>query len=320
MKRLLIVLSLLAGGCSTSVLVQPFREVACTSETAPVTIAGPSGSSLRLLAVGDAGEGPEERGSHLATTIAEMRRIEGADAMLLLGDNIYRCGAKNSSDPAWQRVIAPLFTVGVPIYPVLGNHDWGRKEQVGCTFSNPAAQIEKTGTAGFELWRFPARSYIVQTEVAELILFDSTPIAHQWPEEVEQAFCPLRAALAAPKTRPWRIVVGHHPLYSCGDHGNEQSTLNMRDALQTLLVQSEVDLYVSGHDHDLELAPAPVESPVFLVSGSASKTRRRGACEESQNFRIAGGFAVLDLTADDLTIRMHCNGTAAPCMERRLTR
>jgi tartrate-resistant acid phosphatase type 5 len=319
MKRLLLC-ALLATGCGTSLVVQPFREVACATATPPVAIEGPAGPSLRLLAVGDTGEGPDERGSHLATTIAAMRKVEGADAMLLLGDNIYRCGAKSTSDPEWQRVIAPLFAVGVPIYPVLGNHDWGRREQVGCTFSNPAAQIQKTGTAGFELWRFPAPTYIVQTEIAELVMFDSSPIAENWPDEIGKALCPLRAALAAPKTKPWRIVVAHHPLYSCGEHGNDRATQNMRDALQTLLVESKVDLYVAGHDHDLELATAPVASPVFLVSGSGSKIRRRGArCAEGENFRIVGGFAVLDMTANDLTIRVHCNGTEAPCMERRLT-
>jgi tartrate-resistant acid phosphatase type 5 len=299
MKRALAML-LLTAACATT----PPAAILQSGCAPPPIIDVPAGAMLRLLAVGDAGEGPEERGSHLATTIAAMRAVEDVDAMLLLGDNVYRCGVRGVDDPAWERVIEPLFEVGVPIYPVLGNHDWG---EVGCRASDPMAQIRKSGTPGFDLWRFPAPAYVVRTGVAEIVFFDSTTID----------VCPLRAALATPKTTRWRIVVAHHPLYSCGEHGNDRHTLRLREAVQPLLVESGVDLYVAGHDHDLELPQAPLASPAFLVSGSGSKIRRRGArCAEGGNFRIAGGFAVVDVREEELAIRVHCNGERAPCMER----
>jgi predicted MPP superfamily phosphohydrolase len=287
----------------------------------PPTIGGPAGASLRLIAAGDGGEGPEERGSHLAQTIAAMRKIEDADAILLLGDNIYRCGVESMSDPNWQRVIAPLFAVGVPIYPVLGNHDWGSKSEIGCRISNPLAQVQKTGAPAFDLWRFPARSYIVQTDVAELIFFDSSPIASGWDDELANALCPLRAALAQPKSKPWRIVIAHHPIYSCGAHGDDESTRNLRARLLPMFVEAEVDLYVAGHDHDLELvADAPAGTPMLLVSGAASKIRRTGACNESASFKLEGGFAVIDVSSKDLEVNVYCNGSATPCMARSAQR
>jgi hypothetical protein len=235
--------------------------------------------------------------------------------MLLLGDNVYRCGVESTSDSHWERVIAPPFAVGVSIYPVLGNHDWGGKSEIGCGISNPMAQVQKTGASGFDLWRFPARTYIVQTDVAELILFDSSPIAYGWEDELENALCPLRAALAQPKSKPWRIVAAHHPIYSCGEHGNDASTLRLRALLQPLLEESDVDLYVAGHDHDLELvADAPIHRPMLLVSGSASKIRRRGACRESASFKVQGGFAVIDVDAEDLEVNVYCNGKTTPCI------
>ena len=317
MRTLSVVLAALSflTGCSSLESTVVRAAVACPGELPPI-IQGPTGASLQILAAGDGGE----RNTQLATTIAAMRRINGADAMLLLGDNIYGCGARNTTDANWQNVIAPLFAVGVPIFPVLGNHDWGRKAQAGCLFSNPDAEIQKNGTAGFELWRFPARTYIVNTDVAEIILFDSSPIAYDWPDEIAGALCPLRAALAAPKTKPWRIVAAHHPIVSCGDHGNDASTTKLRTTLQTLLAESGVDLYVSGHDHNLELRTEGEGGPLLLVSGSAARTRSSANCAQSPTFKVIGGFALLDISTNELKVSVHCNGTTAPCMERSMTR
>lgn len=315
MRTLSVVLALFCvSGCTTSLAPTESRAaIACTGVLPPI-IEGPTGASLQIVAAGDGGE----RNAQLATTIAAMQRVNGADAMLLLGDNIYGCGARSITDAKWQSVIAPLFAVGVPIFPVLGNHDWGSKAQPGCLFSQPDAEIQKSGMPGFELWRFPARTYIVNTDVAEIILFDSSPIAYDLPE-IAGALCPLRAALAAPKTKPWHIVAAHHPIVSCGDHGNDASTTNLRQTLQTLLAESGVDLYVAGHDHNLELRNEG-SGPLYLVSGSASKTRSSANCAQSPTFKVVGGFALLDINADELKVSVYCNGTTAPCMERSVTR
>lgn len=321
--RVVLAMSLCAlAGCGPAVTTAPkvvaLPEIHCLWDVPFPTIAGPAGTSLQIVALGDAGEGPEERGSHLATTINAVKKLGTADAILLLGDNVYRCGVRDTEDDEWERVIAPLFAIGRPIYPVLGNHDWGRKATSGCTFSNPDAQIQQTGRPGFELWRFPAPMYVMNTAVAEFILFDSSPIAYAWPEERADPLCQLRAALARPKTTPWRVVVAHHPLYSCGDHGDEASTLMMRAALEELLAGSDVDVYLAGHDHDLEISSEP-RRPVHVVSGSASKIRRRGAmCPEGDTFRIEGGFAMLDIDEASFTVHVYCNDAEAPCMERRI--
>jgi tartrate-resistant acid phosphatase type 5 len=317
MRMLFVVFATLlcVSGCSSLKPAASLDPISCAGDLPPI-IQGPTGASLQILAVGDAGE----RNARLATTIAAMRQIGGADAMLLLGDNIYGCGARSTADATWQSVIAPLFAVGVPIFPVLGNHDWGSKAQPGCLFSNPDAEIQKNGEAGFELWRFPARTYIVNTDVAEFILYDSSPIAYNWPDEMAGALCPLRAALSAPKTKPWRIVAAHHPLVSCGDHGSDASTTKLRETLQTLLAESGVDLYVSGHDHNLELRKEGDRGPLFLVSGSASRIRSSANCAQSPTFQIVGGFALLDISADELKVSVHCNGKTAPCMERSVSR
>jgi tartrate-resistant acid phosphatase type 5 len=323
MKRLLaLTLSVvLLTSCSSSgpQTVAPASKGGPACAPPPV-IDGPDKDTLRLLAVGDAGLPPDASGSLLRQTLNGMKAISDPDAVLVLGDNVYTCGLRNVDDPNWNKVIAPLFEVGKPVYPVLGNHDWGRPAIQTCSFSNPNAEIDKSGTPGFKSWIFPAASYVLRTRVAEIVFFDSTPIAEGWSTERERALCSLRTALAQPKSRPWRVVVAHHPLYSCGEHGAQKETVRMRQAVESLLKESGVDLYLSGHDHDLEIRNEPA-SPLFVVSGSGSKIRAHGAtCLQGPTFKIVGGFTVIDVTADDLQVSAHCNGQSKPCMQKRLSR
>jgi tartrate-resistant acid phosphatase type 5 len=326
MKRVLSVALIAAAAlvsCRTTGPPSPelqkrLDSLSCPSSL-PRTVEGPEKDSLRLIAVGDAGLAPDDPKSHLNQTLAAMRAVGDTDAILLLGDNVYRCGLRDAADPNWTRVIAPLLALGKPVYPVLGNHDWGRRALFGCTFSNPNAEIAQTGKPGFEQWIFPAANYVVHTPAVEIILFDSSPIAEDWPNDLQRSLCALRTALAQPKRSPWRVVVAHHPLFSCGEHGAQQETVRMRQAVESLLRESQVDLYVSGHDHDLEIRNEP-GPPVYLVSGSGSRIRTNGAtCEQGATFKIVGGFAVLDATAEELSVRVFCNGQASPCMTKSLS-
>lgn|GEM_PF-5291680 len=295
-----------------------------TTPDAPIRIKGPehTGQHLRLIALGDAGLPESHPESHLTATLEGLRRIAPADGILLLGDNIYECGVEGVQDPKWRTILGPLLDLGLPIYPVLGNHDWGKRAQrfnreCRRTTTDPEAQLRKTGTPGFERWHFPAYTYVVETPLAEIILFDSTPIAKQWPER-EQRLAALRAALARPKTRPWRIVAAHHAVHTCGAHATDKDTTRFRKAVEGLLKSSAVDVYIAGHDHDLEIRSDPAPRPLYLISGAAAKLRSSSACRRPTDFKIQGGFAVLDVTAERLVARFYCNDQDAPCMETDL--
>lgn len=73
---------------------------------------------------------------------------------------------------------------------------------------------------------------------------------------------------------PWKVVVFHHPIYTSGAHA---SKLDMRATYAPLLARADVDLIVSGHDHNYQLTrpilhldePAQKHPYVQLVSGGA---------------------------------------------------
>jgi acid phosphatase len=66
----------------------------------------------------------------------------------------------------------------------------------------------------------------------------------------------------------WKIVVGHHPVYSVGLHGN---TPELIQRFKPIFLNNKVDFYLSGHDHDLEHLKVAGESVNYLVSGGGSE-------------------------------------------------
>lgn len=278
------------AGCVASTPVTP--EDACRVSSTIERIS-PMGT-VRLAIVGDVGADAEEppgakpeRMERLARALAAVGRLDG---VVLLGDNFYWCGLETESD--W-RIMAPLAELGVPLFPVLGNHDYGCSSP-----ADPCAQL--TPSVPFEeirrWWRFPALNYgVTWTGVATVAFVDTTPLAQGWISSNDVAAHAANVFERAPA--PWKILAGHHVFHSSGFHGSvidARERARMRSLLPA--VRSEgVSVFLSGHDHHLELVT--LEESLFVVSGSGSKVRYK-ALERSPGslFRATTyGFFVLEL-------------------------
>jgi 3',5'-cyclic AMP phosphodiesterase CpdA len=99
----------------------------------------------------------------------------------------------------------------------------------------------------------------------------------------------------------WKIVYGHHPLYS---HGSRPYNLRMVRHLEPLLVKHKVDLYVAGHDHMLEMLK-PINGVHYVVCGAGAGPRhayRVNWTERAYYAATLGGFCTLRISAHDLVI------------------
>jgi acid phosphatase len=235
---------------------------------------------LRIAVVGDVGDGA----GPVAAGIARLHREAPFDAILITGDNIYPCGVSSASDPKWE-LLRPLSDLGLPLYPILGNHDH-------C--GNPDAQI---GATTLPNWRFPAREYILRTAVADFAMLDTTPY-------VRGSAPP---AIPATMSAPWRIAIGHHPLLSSGYHGRFSRAEHRRMMrLIPAMREADIDLYICGHDHHLELIDA---RPRMLISGAGSnpipplvRHAKTLWANEGPPYR---GFAVMEISSTSLAIRFY---------------
>lgn len=261
------------------------------SARVPEVTLAPRTATLRIAVAGDTGKGTEA----LAKSIARVHAGQPLDAIVLTGDNFYPCGVKSVDDPRWS-LARPLTRVGIPIFPVLGNHDY-------CGKAVPEAQTRATGTIPH--WRFPATQYALRTPMADFAFIDTTPFVRRTdktslPAMIRNTFGGSRA--------PWRIVVGHHPVISSGYHGYfpRDEVKRMRELIPVLR-ETKADFYICGHDHHMELLRGKM---LHLVSGAGSapippiKLRTSTVFpEEIRRERI--GFAVVEITARSIRVRMY---------------
>ena len=287
-----------------------------------VTVPLPNTNTLRFIVAGDAGTGDP----HIHDGVVAVAKRTHIDAILLVGDNVYPCGVGSLGDPQWSIVRNNFSDAQVPIYPVLGNHDYGNPmpQDKGTTIHcrpSPEAQVEETGR--LKNWIFPARQYVLQSPLADIVMIDSQPVASGWTAPFLGSFTAsdevswASQALAETKAT-WRIVAGHHTIFSSGVHGvaNRANQQHMRQMLLPLLAQYHVDLYICGHDHDAELIGRllrPGET-MFLISGngavSAKMTRRDRTDEPPSLFpsfpaKPLVGFALLEITPKVMRITFY---------------
>jgi acid phosphatase len=104
--------------------------------------------------------------------------------------------------------------------------------------------------------------------------------------------------LAASKA-PWKIVFGHHPIYSGGEHGD---TPELVDQLLPLLSKYGVQAYICGHDHDLQHLQAGGVN--LFGSGAGSTVRPTKMIEQSKYSKSQPGFMAVSLKPELMEIRM----------------
>jgi hypothetical protein len=153
----------------------------------------------------------------------------------------------------------------------------------------------------------------------------------------------LEQSLANSPAR-WKIVIGHHPIWSSAGSKFQQAR-----ALRALILPAlcrHADMYLAGHEHTLELhtdsckdVPEARGRPPLLevVSGAAGKQRPLNTAFARHQVKanpeltsvwtrgLLWGFAHVTLVADEATIQMIStpddgSGTPEVAYERRFSR
>jgi len=268
------------------------------------------GDRLRLIAVGDIGEGngSQRRNAEAMATVCRDKADHhglGCHMLLTLGDNLYPEGAPSPDSPIWDTNLwspwAPVVELGLPVYATLGNHDYGER---GFSVERASHQLAHS----HPLWNLPARHYALTAGPVRLVALDTNPILLEplWGDSPQRAW--VDEALSQGDA-PWKLAFGHHPYRSNGQHGNAGayegkewlpivSGDSVADFMEAHLC-GRADLVLSGHDHNRQWL-APTCGTRFAVSGAASKTTPlvdRGAPSEWADDALEG-FIWLELRAD----------------------
>ncbi len=218
----------------------------------PAFQAVPARGLLRVAAIGDFGQENENQRA-VAAALAAAHRRRPFHLGLTLGDNFVPDGVTDPDDPRWKGGWVQIYdSLRIPFFASTGNHDWGLAD-------SPAAQILYAGRS--RSWRMPALYYTFTAGPAQFFALAT----HAFSETQAEW---LRRELERSTAR-WKIVYGHHPIYSYGVHGDTPE-------LQRLLLpvlQGRAQLYIAGHDH-LPQHLRPEGGVHFLVGPAGGQSSR----------------------------------------------
>lgn len=261
--------------------------------------------AVHFLVVGDWGQNSEPQ-RRVAQAMGVVAERAGSQFVISTGDNFYPNGVGSVNDPQFHESFESVYSapsLQTPWYVVLGNHDYEGSPNAEVAYSSRSAR-----------WRMPARYWAqemtVGGEVATFYFLDTTPIARLsnsashvpllgTASEAREQLEWLEQRLAADQSA-WKIVVGHHPILSSGNHG---ATPAVAERVKPLLERYGVQAYLNGHEHDLEhLSDRGVN---YVCSGSGALARQIEVVEQSRFAFANVGFVSCALSADALAVHFH---------------
>ncbi len=262
--------------------------------------------AFNFALIGDWGRRGRPDQVEVAQQMALACQNAAARFVVSLGDNFYEDGVASLDDPHWQQSFEEVYaapSLQVPWVVILGNHDY---------HGLPEVQLEYGKT--HPRWVMPGRHFsqlhpLEASTTAEFFYIDTSPMIAEYKtqpnmmaqvatQDVDKQLAWLDQALAASQAS-WKIVLGHHPIYSAGSgHGTQQDMVRL---VLPLLQKHGVQAYFAGHDHDLQHLKA---GDIHLfVSGGGSEHRPVNPISETQFGEGISGFALASLSAGQLQVR-----------------
>ena len=196
-------------------------------------------------------------------------------------------------------------------YVVSCNHDYK---------SNPDAQV--TYTKNSRRWKMPARYFTKKFPIngdlnnQVLIAFiDTNPLIPEFYKNVEYGPNVKGQDTTAQKrwlvktlddkdpSVKWKIVVGHHPMYTGGSRTDGYDTKAIRNSLKPILDRYGVDVYLTGHEHNMQYLK-PEGKTHHFISGAASEKTPVKLIPEAQMVASEYGFMLFSVTNNQLRVQV----------------
>jgi tartrate-resistant acid phosphatase type 5 len=270
-------------------------------------------AALQFIAMGDWGRNGADHQKQVAVQLGKAATKLNANFIISTGDNFYPSGVISVNDPLFKYSFEDVYTdfsLQWDWYVVLGNHDYK---------SNPDAQVAYSKVS--RRWKMPARyfskKFAINGDTTQQVLIafiDTNPLIAEFYKNAE--YGPnvrtqdstvqkkwLEKVLSDPsKNIKWKIVVGHHPMYSGGGRVNGYDTKAINASLKNILDKYAVDVYLSGHEHNLQHI-APLGKTQHFISGAASESTPVTLLPISKMAAATYGFMTFSVTKNEMLVQ-----------------
>ncbi|MBS1538672.1 MAG: metallophosphoesterase [Bacteroidetes bacterium] len=242
--------------------------------------------SVRFFILGDWGAGGKLQ-RQVAGAMLQKAQLEHPEFVVSVGDNFYPSGVKSADDNQFKTKFEDVYVgkeLEIPWYVALGNHDyrWNPEGQVDYSMKN-------------HRWIMPFRYFKFTKEIdsfaIEFFILDTDSMKQG---KADEQLTWLEQELSQSKAH-WKIVIGHHPIRSYGAHGEEKVMLQ---SVRPLLDKYGVQLYLCGHEHDLQCIKNPADKFTCIISGGGGGSRSTSYGDYTLFAACNGGFSYAVATKD----------------------
>lgn len=264
-------------------------------------------NSINFLVVGDWGRNGEFHQKDVANEMGKEATKNHINFVLSMGDNFYPDGVISTTDPQWNKSFEDIYTsysLNIPWYACFGNHDYRGSIQAQLDYSKISRR-----------WRTTERYYSFErnipnsTEKAIFIFVDTNPfdetLSKKSHSDLEKQDTTAQLEwlenTLAKTTATWKIVIGHHPLFTTGVRRDKM--LDVRKVFLPFFQKHKVNVYFAGHEHDLQ-HQKPQGFTHYFVSGAGSEIRP--VTKDSLQTKFAAsehGFMSVQLQKDTLYLK-----------------
>ncbi|MBF9019006.1 MULTISPECIES: metallophosphoesterase [unclassified Oceanispirochaeta] len=253
---------------------------------------------LEILVYGDAGTGDDgQRLTASAMSDYVQNPVNQIEFIINLGDSFYSVGVESVTDPQWYSTFESIYDpdiLSMPFYSILGNHDYQ---------GNIGAQLEYVSPNN-DRWQMPSFFYkqsrtLPDGTKADFLFLDTESIFYGDAEQLVWLDSCLEESDA-----DWKIVCGHKPLFSNGDHGSNGPLIAR---LQEIL-DHRADLYICGHEHDLQILDK-VNGVYYIVNGAAARLRDTSVGDNTILAASRIGFMTLLMSESELVCKVIESGS-----------
>lgn len=279
----------------------PVQDASANPDADSVLLKSVKEKNLNFIVFGDWGRNGYFNQADVAKEMGKIAEEVEVKFIISAGDNFQINGVQSTSDPLWMTSYESIYNAPSLLddwYPVLGNHDYKGSTQAEIDYSNISRR-----------WRMPSHYYSMVkkldgTDKALFIFLDTPALVDEYYSKPEgykditkqdsSAQLKWLTELLRNSTEKWKIVIGHHPVFSASKtHGD---TRELIARLKPLFDKYGVDIYFCGHDHDFEHARPKGSNVDYFVTGTGSELREASSNNNTVFTRSLPGFTYVSLS------------------------